>query len=80
MRCGETILLEDQDRCLWSAGAIQEGLALMDKAMRHNRPRPYQVQAAIAAIHARATQRCRIRTGPGSRGYTWHWSECSLRR
>ena len=33
---------------------IGEGLALMDKAMRHNRPGPYQVQAAIAATHARA--------------------------
>ena len=51
---GEVILLEDQDRSLWTAGLIQEGLALMDKAMRHNRPGPYQVQAAIAAIHSRA--------------------------
>jgi RNA polymerase sigma-70 factor (ECF subfamily) len=51
---GEVILLEDQDRRLWNANLIQEGLALMDKAMRHNRPGPYQVQAAIAAIHSRA--------------------------
>jgi len=50
----EAILLEDQDRSLWDAKLISEGLALMDKAMRHNRPGPYQVQAAIAAIHARA--------------------------
>jgi RNA polymerase sigma-70 factor (ECF subfamily) len=50
---GEAILLEDQDRTLWNANLIQEGLALMDKAMRHNRPGPYQVQAAIAATHAR---------------------------
>ena len=33
---------------------IAEGLALVDKAMRHRRPGPYQVQAAIAALHARA--------------------------
>ena len=33
---------------------IAEGLALVDKAMRHRRPGPYQVQAAIAAVHARA--------------------------
>jgi RNA polymerase sigma factor (sigma-70 family) len=33
---------------------VSEGLALIDKAMRHNRPGPYQVQAAIAAVHARA--------------------------
>jgi RNA polymerase sigma-70 factor (ECF subfamily) len=51
---GEVVLLDDQDRTLWSAGLIQEGLALIDKAMRHNRPGPYQVQAAIAAIHCRA--------------------------
>lgn len=51
---GEAVLLEDQDRSLWDAKLIQEGLALIDKAMRHNRPGPYQVQAAIAALHARA--------------------------
>ena len=50
----EVVLLEDQDRTLWSAKLISEGLALIDKAMRHNRPGPYQVQAAIAATHARA--------------------------
>jgi len=33
---------------------INEGVALLDKAMRHDRPGPYQVQAAIAATHARA--------------------------
>jgi RNA polymerase sigma-70 factor, ECF subfamily len=51
---GEAILLEDQDRSLWDAKLISEGLALIDKAMRHNRPGPYQVQAALAATHARA--------------------------
>ncbi|WP_290994440.1 RNA polymerase sigma factor [Hyphomicrobium sp.] len=51
---GEAILLESQDRSLWDAKLIGEGLALIDKAMRHNRPGPYQVQAAIAATHARA--------------------------
>jgi RNA polymerase sigma-70 factor (ECF subfamily) len=51
---GEAVLLEDQDRSLWNANLIQEGLALIDKAMRHNRPGPYQVQAAIAAIHSRS--------------------------
>ena len=53
---GEVILLEDQDRSLWNRELIGEGLALMDKAMRHNRPGPYQVQAAIAATHARAAR------------------------
>jgi len=52
---GEVVLLEAQDRRLWNAQAIGEGLALLDKAMRHVRSGPYQVQAAIAALHARAT-------------------------
>ncbi len=51
---GAVILLDDQDRSRWDRTAIAEGLALMDKALRHLRPGPYQVQAAIAALHARA--------------------------
>ena len=53
-REGNVVLLEDQDRSLWSRPRIAEGLALIDKAMRHRRPGPYQIQAAIAALHARA--------------------------
>ncbi|MHC2331829.1 RNA polymerase sigma factor [Bradyrhizobium sp. USDA 4454] len=51
---GQVILLDDQDRTLWNQKLIAEGLALIDKAMRHRRSGPYQVQAAIAALHARA--------------------------
>ena len=51
---GAVILLEDQDRGLWNGQMIAEGLALIDKAMRHRRAGPYQIQAAIAALHARA--------------------------
>lgn len=51
---GEAILLPDQDRKLWRRPLVAEGLALVDKAMRHRRPGPYQMQAAIAALHARA--------------------------
>lgn len=51
---GQIVLLEDQDRSLWDGRMIAEGLALIDKAMRHRRPGAYQVQAAIAALHARA--------------------------
>ena len=51
---GSIILLEDQDRTLWNQEMIAEGLALIDKAMRHRQPGPYQVQAAIAALHASA--------------------------
>ena len=53
---GEIVLLDDQDRGLWDGQMISEGLALIDKAMRHRRPGPYQVQAAIAALHARAAR------------------------
>ena len=51
---GQAILLEDQDRSLWNRKMIGEGLALIDKAMLKRDPGPYQVQAAIAALHARA--------------------------
>jgi RNA polymerase sigma-70 factor (ECF subfamily) len=51
---GQLILLEDQDRSLWNHETINEALALLDKAIRHGRPGPYQLQAAIAALHARA--------------------------
>jgi RNA polymerase sigma-70 factor (ECF subfamily) len=51
---GTLVLLEDQDRSRWNTKRIAEGLALIDKAVRHRRPGPYQVQAAIAALHARA--------------------------
>ena len=53
---GNIVLLDDQDRGLWDHKMIAEGLALVDKAMRHKRRGPYQVQAAIAALHARAAR------------------------
>ena len=53
---GTIVLLEDQDRGRWNRAQIAEGLALIDKAMRHRRPGPYQIQAAIAALHARAAR------------------------
>lgn len=53
---GTIVLLEDQDRSRWSRASIAEGLALIDKAVRHRRPGPYQIQAAIAALHARAAR------------------------
>jgi RNA polymerase sigma-70 factor (ECF subfamily) len=51
---GQIVLLEHQDRTLWNRPLIGEALALVDKAIRHRTPGPYQVQAAIAALHARA--------------------------
>jgi RNA polymerase sigma-70 factor (ECF subfamily) len=51
---GNPVLLPNQDRTRWNRPLITEGLALVDKAFRHRRPGPYLVQAAIAALHARA--------------------------
>lgn len=53
---GAIILLDNQDRSLWNKKMIAEGLALIDKAMRHRKPGAYQIQAAIAALHARAAR------------------------
>jgi RNA polymerase sigma-70 factor, ECF subfamily len=53
---GEIILMENQDRGLWRRELIAEGLTLVEKALRHRHPGVYQVQAAIAGIHARATR------------------------
>jgi RNA polymerase sigma-70 factor, ECF subfamily len=51
---GEMILLEDQDRSLWSQTEIEEGLGLVEFALREGPPGAYALQAAIAALHARA--------------------------
>ena len=51
---GALVTLEEQDRSLWDRGQIEEGLALVDAAMRMGRIGPYQLQAAIAALHAEA--------------------------
>jgi RNA polymerase sigma-70 factor (ECF subfamily) len=51
---GDLVLLEDQDRALWDRDRIARGVALLDRAIALRRPGPYQVQAAIAALHAEA--------------------------
>jgi RNA polymerase sigma-70 factor, ECF subfamily len=48
---GEMVLLEDQDRRLWDERRIDEGRRLLDRALSHRRAGPYQLQAAIAALH-----------------------------
>ena len=53
---GAIVLLEDQDRGLWDRQLIAEGHALVEKALRHRRAGPYQVQAAIAGVHAHAVR------------------------
>jgi RNA polymerase sigma-70 factor (ECF subfamily) len=57
------VLLEDQDRRLWRRDLIAEAFALLEKAVRLQQPGPYQVQAAIAAVHARA---------PRAEDTNWH--------
>jgi RNA polymerase sigma-70 factor (ECF subfamily) len=51
---GDLVTLEDQDRGMWDAAEISEGVSLLEGALRRGRPGPYQVQAAIAACHATA--------------------------
>jgi RNA polymerase sigma-70 factor (ECF subfamily) len=51
---GRYASLEDQDRSRWDQGRIREGLRLLERALRRGRPGPYQIQAAIAALHADA--------------------------
>jgi RNA polymerase sigma-70 factor (ECF subfamily) len=51
---GELILLEVQDRSLWNRELINDGLALVERALLSRRIGPYTLQAAIAAVHAEA--------------------------
>jgi len=51
---GELILLENQDRSLWNREEIEEGIALLEKALKSRRFGSYTLQAAIAAVHAEA--------------------------
>ena len=51
---GELVPLEEQDRSRWNAEQIREGLELIERALRRGQPGPYQLQAAIAAVHAQA--------------------------
>jgi RNA polymerase sigma-70 factor, ECF subfamily len=60
---GRFVALPDQDRGRWDAGRIEEGTAVLDRALRLRRPGPYQLQAAIAALHA---------TAPDAEHTDWH--------
>jgi RNA polymerase sigma factor (sigma-70 family) len=51
---GDLVLLADQDRSRWDRARIDRGLAWLDRAGRTERPGPYQLQAAVAACHARS--------------------------
>ena len=51
---GELVLLEEQDRSRWDRGKILEGVSIMERLLLMKRPGPYQIQAAISALHAQA--------------------------
>jgi RNA polymerase sigma-70 factor (ECF subfamily) len=51
---GELVLLGDQDRRLWDRELVEEGQALVRRCLAINRPGPYQIQAAINAVHSDA--------------------------
>ena len=53
---GELVLLADQDRSLWDRDLIAEGRAIVRACLRRNRPGPYQIQAAINAVHTDAAR------------------------
>jgi RNA polymerase sigma-70 factor (ECF subfamily) len=53
---GDLVPLDEQDRTRWDRAAVDEGLAVLDAALRRGEPGPYQVQAAIAACHASAPE------------------------
>ena len=57
---GEIILLEDQDRSLWSGERIDEGTRVLERAVSLRRPGPYQLQAAIAAAHIECRPKAEI--------------------
>jgi RNA polymerase sigma factor (sigma-70 family) len=52
---GDVVLLADQDRDRWHRGEITEAMGLLERALRHEKVGPYQLQAMIAALHAQAT-------------------------
>jgi RNA polymerase sigma-70 factor (ECF subfamily) len=51
---GDLVLLADQDRGRWDAGLVAEGQAIVRRCLRRGQPGPYQVQAAINAVHSDA--------------------------
>ena len=61
------VRLADQDRGAWNRAAIAEGLGIVRHCLRRNRPGPYQIQAAINAVHADAATRRRHRLAPDRR-------------
>jgi RNA polymerase sigma-70 factor (ECF subfamily) len=55
-QAGDLVLLVDQDRTRWDSGLIAEGQGIVRACLRRNQPGPYQIQAAIAAVHSDARE------------------------
>ncbi len=53
---GELILLDEQDRSLWDKNQIEEGVAILERALKLHRPGVYQLQAAISALHCQVAR------------------------
>ena len=53
---GDLVTLEDQDRSRWDAARIREGTAILERALARRRAGPYQIQAAVSALHAEAVR------------------------
>ena len=71
---GALVTLEEQERSLWDHAQIDEGLALVDSALRMGRIGPYQLQAAIVALHAQAQSPAAARrTGRRSLRFMANW-------
>jgi RNA polymerase sigma-70 factor (ECF subfamily) len=56
---GDLMRLADQDRTRWNPALIAEGQAIVRECLRRNQPGPYQIQAAIAAVHSDASEAAR---------------------
>ncbi len=67
---GDLVLLADQDRSLWDRGLIDEGQSIVRECLRRNRPGPYQIQAAISAVHSDASDWRRTPIGRRSSSFT----------
>ncbi|MEZ4553032.1 MAG: RNA polymerase sigma factor [Dehalococcoidia bacterium] len=52
---GDLVTLDEQDRTLWKRDQIEEGAALVERALRHGRAGPYQIQSVVAALHCEAS-------------------------
>jgi RNA polymerase sigma-70 factor, ECF subfamily len=72
---GDLVLLADQDRGQWDRELIAEGQALVRQCLRRDRPGPYQIQAAINAVHSDTARPDPGPTGPAGRAAATDWAQ-----